>query len=704
MKTRDLINAVLLALGVGTFAVVWATQDRATTSELEARRDKLLPVFERSSVTKIRMRRPGATLELERPPGAKETDFRLTSAGAEAPDMATLSSFLGALELASLLRPAGEVDPDRAGLQRPSLVIELTSASGQDRIALGGPAPTPSGARYAEVELAGAAPRRIVVSQGVVRELDLAFDTFRDPQLLELTRSEITSVESKRGDLVLKLELAPDGAWLLALGARRELASRDAVDALFAQLARLKVERFVATEQTSDAPESAVTRVIVQAQQRRVELALRPNCPAAPELALALRSAPGTPRAGCVPAEILTAIAPTPESWRLPYAFAARPDELQELMLRDGDTKLDLARKGDAFVLRAPSSKEIERAAAERRVSDILRTEALRRDGALGERRGEVVARSLTPNDRELVEKAAIGAPAADGSVCLERERDGVVLCYSAEQARAFRPDATLLKQLAIWSFPASALSSLSLERDGRIERLTRQSDGSFSLLAPAGFGHDGAGVADLVQAASTLRAERWVAERDDGSFGLEKPRLSLRLELGAGDTRELRVGAPTAGGAFASVASDPGVFVLPRSTLETLDSSLIDRTLVPFPSSALSTIEMWVGSRSLRLERRGESFVANAELPSAQLAAIVETIDGLRAAFVVSLGPPAASFALAKPDWRIVLTPQTGARRTVTFGAPDVVQGVAIVYARLEGVDATFAVPESALRRLRDF
>jgi hypothetical protein len=131
-------------------------------------------------------------------------------------------------------------------------------------------------------------------------------------------------------------------------------------------------------------------------------------------------------------------------------------------------------------------------------------------------------------------EQVLVGKPRRDGSVCLKRSADAVVLCFTAEAAHAFEPDATLLKGLTVFSFAPSEVSSFSIEAAGMRETVLRHEDGSYELAEPKGFKHDGALVADAVQTLGALQAARWVAIADDPSFGLGAPRLRATVTLTA--------------------------------------------------------------------------------------------------------------------------------------------------------------------------
>jgi hypothetical protein len=203
MRRQLLVNATLVALALGTLGVVWATRDAPTTAALAARNNKLLPTWDEEAVTRIQLRRAGSELELVR--DGTSNEFRITKPWAERADIAGVNALLGSLELASVLRPA-DVARGSAGLAPAQLEIRLEMAGKSRVVALGGPAPSPEGARYAEVTAEGENQRRFVVSQGVAAELDLPWDRFRETRLLEYGRSDFAKLllesPSGRGELV----------------------------------------------------------------------------------------------------------------------------------------------------------------------------------------------------------------------------------------------------------------------------------------------------------------------------------------------------------------------------------------------------------------------------------------------------------------------------------------------------------------------
>src|SRR5262249_50790795 len=154
------------------------------------------------------------------------------------------------------------------------------------------------------------------------------------------------------------------------------------------------------------------------------------------------------------------------------------------------------------------------------------------------------------------------------------------------------------------------------------VQAVRRNDRGGWDLVEPTGHGlsADIGLASDVADVLATLTAERWAAPRDDGSYGLAKPRITIEPELdssgdaphpesggdtprpdadaspdgGAPNTLRVEIGAPVAsGGAFARRSGDEAVFVAPR-TLETVAGRLpLNRTSLRFDGSSIETVTL---------------------------------------------------------------------------------------------------------------
>lgn len=704
MRRQLFVNGALLALALGTLGVVWATREEQTTTELQSRKDKLLPSFRKDAVSRLVLSQAGRELQLETTaPG----EFRIVKPWPERADIATVNQLLGALDLASVLRTAEGVSAEQAGLGAAALHIRVEMGATMQTLVLGGAAPSPTGARYAELQADGG-QKRFVVSQGVAEELSLPFDKFREPRLLEYGRSELGKLELVQTGGTLLLSRAEHGAFFVQLGAARELASSDVVERLLTALSRLSTEHFIEAAQAKQAltnPALRVTLTLTDQSLPPIVLTFG-TCPGTPAEALVLKEQAGRPaRAGCVPEEISNALRATTNEARLEGVFAARADEIEELLITRGSQKLDLARRDKGFVLRAPSRAEVPLDAGNARISAILSARGERPASAslveLGlEPAAGALSIQVTGADvaTHRSEQLLVGAARRDGSVCVRRLADAVVLCFAADTARAFEPDATLLKGLTPFSFAPSALASFSIETPNLHQSVRRSEDGGYSLEEPKGFKHDGSLVADAVQTLGTLQALRWVTPADDASLGLKPPRVHVSIALAAGKGEYwLDIGAATTGGFFARASTDPGVFVLPRSVVETLAQPLIERSLVAVPEVELARIQLESAGRSLTATRTGDRWQGSLNGET------VEAILALKAERTVHVGAARPLEGFAKPSAVVRFGTKNGQQYRLAVGANDTLDDSPIAYARLDGVDATFALSGRTAAVLRD-
>jgi hypothetical protein len=89
MAGKQLVNGALIALAVASSLALWHFRDKPGTTELEARKNKLLPSFRRQDVRKLTLRQGGRLLELTR--SSATEDFRIVQPWAERADPASVN-------------------------------------------------------------------------------------------------------------------------------------------------------------------------------------------------------------------------------------------------------------------------------------------------------------------------------------------------------------------------------------------------------------------------------------------------------------------------------------------------------------------------------------------------------------------------------------------------------------------------------------
>lgn len=688
MQRSLLINGALVALALGTFGLVWATREAPTTSERLARKNQLFPEFRRERIERLTLSQANSTLELRREDG----EFQIVRPWQERADIASVNKWLSAADMATVERPAEGVSDERAGFGSSAYRVTLAAPGKPMTLTLGGPAPAPSGARYARVESDGRV-LTYVVRGSVASELEVPFETFRETRMLEYGKRELAKIKVESPAGAVELEQREHGAFFLRVGDAWELARPDGLRRITEQLARFSSELFVEPEQARAALATAAVHLQLEPKDAAagpVTISLGGKCPKNEQQALLLREQPGrAARAGCVDASLVSGLSLDRDSLRLLGPFAAETDEVEELFVARGARKLDLARKDKAFVLRAPSRADVPLDVGNQRISAILGAEGeLATTELVGSGDGEIriqVSGGDEASHRE--ERVVLGKPRADKSVCFQRLADHVTRCVTEAQAASLEPDARALRSLSVLAFAPSELVSLSVQTPDLEQRLVRRSDGSYELEKPPGFVYDAARVTDAVQALGTLEAERWVPSGDEATFGFAKPALRVRIQLvGSSEPRELVVGSKLGGGHYARLSPDPAVFVLGGGLYFTLSEPLIDRALCPFSEAELAGVTIRV-ARQKPLE------------PDPKLR---DTLLALRATGVAHLGPARAEEGFQAPELAISYETKGGKQLRVAIGLCEPLDAPRC-YARRDDVNATFLLHGDLARTFKD-
>ncbi|MBN2192039.1 MAG: DUF4340 domain-containing protein [Polyangiaceae bacterium] len=735
-RLADLALFVLAVVAVGTMVI---TRRSVTTAEAEARQRHVLGAFRAADLSRIVIERGEDRIVLERPVGrgadeasgeegtdgeealrgddgfdeaGSDGDWRLVEPREEQAGVFQVRSLLDVLERAVFLRRIAPEAVDRArfGLETPRAVVSLAMGALSYRLLLGGEAVSPPGAAYLEVTGDGVPNRGVgIVRQATASALSIGIEDLREPTLAPYGSNQLKRLVVERAGERVELERVAR-RWRVVEAGGKWLADRPTMDAVFVQLVRLDAETSIPVDEARrlvDAAPAVRLELVPVGTAPPARLELGGHCPRGDGM-VALRVTPA-PLAGCVPADIAAVFGLPRDHWRSRAAFGMHPDEVESVLIERGSQRLDLVRHEAAFRLRAPRTAEVDIEAGNRRILALVDARGepvevpdLARVG-LAPPLGTAILSSAAATEAEVVtEVLEVGRPDADGRVHVRRRLDGVVLRLDRESARAVYPDSTLLRPREIFTFAGASVRRV--EMSGAVaQTLVQLRPGAFALERPLGFEVDGGLAADLVDRLGKLEADRWVADADDGSFGLAEPALRFRLvvegEGGKTGERELRVGDLTTGGAFASVDGDTGVFVLPRRELLGCERLLIDRRLVPTDPSSLTEIVIDAPTASIVLVRLGAGFEQTGGAPrlsAPELVRLSEALADLRAEAALHVGPEHPGEGFSSPQLTLRLrSDQSGAAssRTIRFGAGDAWQGQSILFARVEGVDATFAV-----------
>jgi hypothetical protein len=181
------------------------------------------------------------------------------------------------------------------------------------------------------------------------------------------------------------------------------------------------------------------------------------------------------------------------------------------------------------------------------------------------------------------------------------------------------------------------------------------------------------------------------VADTDDGHFGFGACTLALELAGDAGPRgARIDLGKDDEGGIYAKTSDDPAVFVAPKVLRERARGWLIDLHGLAPASVA-----------NVTLERDGKRLAFSSDAGDDTTDDVLRAANVLRADSAVHLGPPRPDEGLAHPALTLTLH-AADATRTVLIGAP-LPSDEKMRYARVLGVEATFAVEAGRLRAFFD-
>ena len=712
------LNAVIGVLACASAGAIWATRDVASTKDSAGRDHRLLPVFRSEDVKRLELSSAGQKVTLERAAGdGGAAAFLLVEPVKELADAAAVGRFLSGLASARALRPVEPGPPlSSFGLDNPSLRVNVRTAKSSYQLALGGNAPTPEGARYLQVVSADGATQLVVVSKSVAEDLALELDAFRTKSLVSVSEADVARITITSPTLNVTLHRRAGTGFMLD-GEPQVLAERETLKSLFFQLGRLSAISFLSAHDAEAAlgPARAHFELETKDPKQIIRFDAGGSCPGDPSRLVIMRRAPDA-QSACAARELEATLKLEAADFADRHAFSLRVDEVEELDITGGPNKFALVRKGSSFVLHGSNDTQVELEAGNQRITALLE--------ALGERVPQpklnelgldpapitITLRSSASRDSAVMRQVVrVGNKDASGNQLVYREQDGVALRIPHELARAFALDSTLLYARKLTEFGLSSFISAEVERAGTRQVLRRGANEALFLDAPKGFDPDGVLSSDFIQALGALTAERFVADRDDGTFGLSHPTLAVHFVYKSDESlkteRHLRFGDDTALGVYGTIEDAGPVFILPRSVRDSLELLLINRAVFPTSPDALVGMTLKAHGHTLRLQRQGERLVASpaGSFPGEHVTQILESFGDLRPEAAIHAGPPLPQEGMGNPTLTLTLVPRVGAAQTLEFGAGDSWHATSVFYLRVSGVDATFVMAQSKVRALSD-
>jgi hypothetical protein len=696
----------LIALATGVAAYLYFV-DRGTISDAEraARVRDVFPSFRVDDVTRVELAQPSETLVLERDAdgGAGGLSWTMTAPRHGPADPGAVDALLRELELGARVRDVD--DSVDAGMGSPRVRGVVTVGPLVLRFSLGADAPRPEGAAYMRLEGEGT----FVVGRSLRAQLLRGADAYRPRSMAPYGASEIARLQVTRPDGVgFTLERHGAGFRLEGSGIR---VSRASMDHLFTALAEARAETFLDDAAADRALGAGATTLVLSPREAsgvRVELRLGGGCPGQPQDVVAVRTMP-THVSACVAHSLADAFAVDSATLVDASPLSARSDEIEDLRLEDlaGGPRVDLARRGSGWHERAPEERDLS--------SDESDSANLLASALAAARASEVVAPRIAAAERTFVARSRatvirtgggateiveIAAPGADGTTWARRIDDGALLRLPSSVAGRLRPHPVALRGLAVWRAPIDPGEIVALDSScGAGERLEWKG-GAWSLEVPAGFAPDPLATSDLTSALARARAEAWIAESDDGSFGLSDPGSCTATmtvgTLGDGGTRRAAItfGAAAEGGFYARTSEDASVFVAPGVLRSMLMHPVIERRrFVLDPASVTSVVVAHDGIR------REVSLAGDGGR------AIVDALSGLVVRAALHTGRPAPSEGFDHPRLEMAVTTRAEAgaatETRLTFGATTQIDGADGYFARAAGLDATFFVLDAGVDAL---
>jgi hypothetical protein len=130
----------------------------------------------------------------------------------------------------------------------------------------------------------------------------------------------------------------------------------------------------------------------------------------------------------------------------------------------------------------------------------------------------------------------------------------------------------------------------------------------------------------------------------------------------------------------------------------------VLSRQAFSLDLDTLTGIDFETRERKVSLVARGGGWASETPGVDARHAEnIAEAFGGLRPPFAWHIGKPSAQEGFETPTLVVRAHGPSNFVATITVGAPHTFAGVAGYFARISGVDATFALTEQSVRQLLD-
>jgi hypothetical protein len=729
----SIVLGVIAALLLGYILIF----ERGTvgTRELEHRQGSVLPELIRDRVTKLEVQRQGATTVLERNlEGIDEEALWKVKAPYQAEaDQDAVDTLLGDLEWLHpkrTLRDVSAADQKKFGVTTPRFRAWFTVGTQRITVRVGNETPQHDGV-YVSTEEQGTV---YVVGKDLIDALGQPPEHYHTKTLHEgVLVTTARKVQARDAAGVRIATRDRDGLWRIAepSASKDMLAASAEITGLIEAADQLKATRYVTSEK------GALARYGLEPAQLDVSIEKRgkidmDNTGDEGANVLALRVRAGAPCEGqpteryitvgdggivfCAQSADLDKLKLPEEQLRETRLLPIAPRDVKAIRLVRGDRSLALDRVGGI-----PQAGEAEPWSFEQKRGDKVVAKGTVRDGSITDLldalRAAVALPDATPsgsapsgsgqaagftatfsrNDKKPDLVFHIALRGLDEAL-VQRQSEPQPLVFAPAAVELLDPSIAPFKPLSVLALNEADLRSIEIVRGGVTERAERADAGTpFAVSKPIDVAADRIAISDVARLLSGLQAVRFVADGAEPVHGLDAPAATVRAHYAArGETKEqevvLRLGAPTEGGRFARLDSDPAVFVVATQLADLLSAPLASRALLATPLESIAAIDLAQGARKLRVQRTGESFEAGA----AQ--ALAKTIATLRAITVVSYGEPTADQGFKAP-FATLRVERSGAEPVELVLGAQAASGDR--FARRRDVPATLLLPASTVDAL---
>lgn len=198
----------------------------------------------------------------------------------------------------------------------------------------------------------------------------------------------------------------------------------------------------------------------------------------------------------------------------------------------------------------------------------------------------------------------------------------GISLLVAANFFLSFNdtPETAIVQRRSLLTVPDDAVSMLEISRDGSVESVLTRT-GSWRLVEPFAGSVDESVVLKLLDALAYAPLDDSLGDqellklgRTRADFGLENPRLCIRVRAGDTDTSiSFGTTTPSASGVYAAIEGVHAVFVVPSNTLAAVDvpaSGFRRRTLFTSGEESVASFDVKRGTGEfMRFKRDGDGW-----------------------------------------------------------------------------------------------